>query len=299
MSDEDDLAAAHTLLAAGNRAEAFTRLIQAKAAASGDPVRLGAIAAAMEQAGQHRSALELWQDVMMLAPDDMAAHLAFLRTRIAVAAGDQSALRTVENELDALVGGRPDFTAPLWLATAELYQWVKATGKQRRAVKRAVAAAPGSLDIMRQVAHRYCYDGRMWRAWWMLQRLVRRADLPVQVMGELAHVSNQARSPNLGIQFARRLQAAEPANLHAVVLEANAFKAKGKPRRAAMLVKARLPEFIAYGDHGHLALQVAPLLSGGGELEAERALLTQVAASCPDNREVATALEVAQFGGWT
>ena len=298
MDEEDDLAAAHTLLAAGNKAEAFTRLIQAKGAAGGDLARLGAIAAAMEQAGQHRSALELWQDVMRMAPDDVAVHLAYLRTRIAVAGGDHSALRTVENELDALVNRHADLTAPLWLTTSELYQWIHSPGKQRQAIKRAVAAAPDSLEIMRQVAHRYCYDGRRWRAWWMLRRLVRRADLPVPVMGELAHVSTEAGSPNLGIRFARRLQTAEPANLHAVVLEAKAFKSKGKNRRAAMLVKARLPEFMAYADQGHLALQVALVLSAGGELEAERSLLAHVAAASPDNREIATALEVAQFGRW-
>ena len=297
MDEEDDLEAARSLLAAGNKAEAFNRLIRAKAA-GGDPARLGAIAAAMEQAGQHGSAVELWRVVVAAVPYDVAAHLAYLGARIASAGGDHSALTTIENELDVLVARRSQFTAPLWLTAADLYKWLHAAGKQRQAIKRAMAEAPASIEILRHVAHRYCDEGRRWRAWWVLQQLSRRTDLPDHLMGELSHLSRAAGAPNLGIRFARRLQALDRSNLDALVLEALAFKAKGKTRHAAQLVKARQTELSTLAGRGHLALQAASVLSAGGELEAERSLLTHAAAANPDNREIATALEAAQFGTW-
>ena len=294
--EQDDLALAHALLAEGKKPEAFNHLVKARAAAGRDLARLDAIARGMEQADQIHSAYELRKFIVVADPNDVSAQMENLRIGAIAVRGDASGLKTVENELDALISRLPLDAAGLWLAAGNVYQSIPVTGKALRAVKNAGAGGLDSADVLLQIAHFYVSTGRHWRCWWTLRKLFRLTDLPNYRLAELSLLSRRAACPNLAIRYARRMQAMDPRDVNALLLEAKAFVDKRKLRYAATLIKERLEEFKSVQDDGTLALEASPVLLAGDELEAERSLLLHAAATWPHNEAIATRLQIAQFG---
>ena len=295
-AEPDDFAVATSLLAQGKKPEAFNHLVKARAAAGRDLAQLDRIASAMEQADQINSAYELRKFIVTANPTDVSIQLESLRLGAAAARGDYSAMKVVETELDALTALLPPDAADFWLKAGNTYKNLQTTEKALRAVKNAVAARSESLDTALWIAHFYVSNGLNWRCWWTMRKLLRLADLPNYRLAELSWLSRRARSPNLAIRFARRMQALNPQDVHALFLEAKAYEQKRKLRHAATLLKNRLDDCKSVQDGGNFALEVSAVLVAGGALEAERSLLLHAAATWPDNEAVATRLQIAQFG---